>query len=137
MAVKRKNSRRKGKHGELDAASTLRRLFSWTTRRTQQFKGTAESADVEVEETPDAFWEVKREERLNVFEAISTAAAQAGDKLPILMHRKNRTDWLLTIRLTDLARLAQVVTKGRPHAHPDPNQPQGERNEHRPADDRD
>ena len=120
MAVKRKNSRRKGKQGELDAASTLRRLFSWTTRRTQQFKGTAESAEVEVDETPDAFWEVKREERLNVFAAMATAAAQAGAKLPILMHRKNHTDWLVTVKLTDLPRLASVVTRARAVARPAP-----------------
>lgn len=113
MAVtKRKNSRQKGKRGELDAAETLRRLFSWTTRRTQQFKGTTDSSDVEVAETPDAFWEVKREERLNVFKALATAVAEAGPKLPILLHRRNNTEWLVTVRLVDLARLAEVVRKG-------------------------
>jgi hypothetical protein len=112
MAVKkRKNSRQKGKRGELDAAETIRRLFSWTTRRTQQFKGTSDSSDVEVTETPDAFWEVKREEHLNVFKALATAVAEAGPKLPILMHRRNNTDWLVTVRAADLARLARVVTK--------------------------
>lgn len=114
MAVtKRKNSRQKGKRGELDAADALRRLFSWTARRTQQFKGTSDSSDVEVAETPDAFWEVKREERLNVFKAMDTAVAEAGPKLPVLMHRRNRTDWLVTVRLTDLVRLAEVVTRAR------------------------
>lgn len=110
MAVKkRKNSRQKGKRGELDAADTLRRLFSWTARRTQQFKGTSDSSDVEVAETPDAFWEVKREEHLNVFKALATAVAEAGPKLPILLHRRNKTEWLLTIRLVDLVRLSEVV----------------------------
>ena len=114
MAVtKRKNSRQKGKRGELDAADALRRLFSWTARRTQQFKGTSDSSDVEVAETPDAFWEVKREERLNVFKAMDTAVAEAGPKLPVLMHRRNRTDWLVTVRLADLMRLAEVVTRAR------------------------
>lgn len=119
MAVtKRMNSRQKGKRGELDAADALRRLFSWTTRRTQQFKGTADSSDVEVAEMPDAAWEIKREERLNVFKAMDTAAAAAGTKLPILMHRRNRTDWLVTVRLIDLVRLAEVVTRaGRPAPH--------------------
>jgi hypothetical protein len=111
--TKRKNSRQKGKRGELDAADALRRLFSWTARRTQQFKGTSDSSDVEVAETPDAFWEVKREERLNVFKAMDTAVAEAGPKLPVLMHRRNRTDWLVTVRLADLMRLAEVVTRAR------------------------
>ncbi len=114
MAVtKRKNSRQKGKRGELDAADALRRLFSWTARRTQQFKGTSDSSDVEVAETPETFWEVKREERLNVFKAMDTAVAEAGPKLPVLMHRRNRTDWLVTVRLADLMRLAEVVTRAR------------------------
>jgi hypothetical protein len=108
---KRKNSRQKGKRGELDAAHALTRLFGWNARRTQQFKGTSDSSDVEVAETPEAFWEVKREERLNVFEAITTAVAEAGPRLPILMHRKNNTDWLVTVRLVDLERLARVVTR--------------------------
>jgi hypothetical protein len=113
MAVtKRKNSRQKGKRGELDAAESLRRLFCWTARRTQQFKGTSDSSDVEVAETPEAFWEVKREERLNVFKALATAVAEAGGKLPVLMHRKNKTEWLVTVRLADLARLSEVVRGG-------------------------
>jgi hypothetical protein len=110
---KRKNSRQKGKRGELDAAETLRRLFSWNARRTQQFKGTSDSSDVEVAETPDAFWEIKREERLNVFNALATAVEEAGPKLPILMHRRNNTDWLVTVRLVDLMRLAAVVEQAR------------------------
>ena len=119
MAVKkRKNSRQKGKRGELDAAETLRRLFLWNTRRTQQFKGTSDSSDVEVAETPDAFWEIKREEHLNVFKALATAVAEAGPKLPILMHRKNNTDWLVTVRVVDLMRLAEVVLNARIESRP-------------------
>jgi hypothetical protein len=113
---KRKNSRQKGKRGELDAAETLRRLFSWNARRTQQFKGTSDSSDVEVAETPDAFWEIKREERLNVFKALATAVAEAGPKLPILMHRRNNTDWLVTVQLVDLMRLAAVLEKAQQKA---------------------
>lgn len=112
MAVKKRtNSRQKGKRGELDAAHTLNTLFAWSARRTQQYKGTTDSSDVEVEQTPDAFWEVKREERLNVGEALARAVADAGPKLPILMHRRNNTEWLVTVRLVDLGRLANVVFK--------------------------
>ena len=125
MAVKkRKNSRQKGKRGELDAAHTLRQLFAWTTRRTQQFKGTTDSSDIEVAETPDAFWEVKREEQLSVFKAMATAVAEAGPKLPILMHRRNNTEWLVTVRLVDLTRLAEVVVTAQ--ARPEQVAPPGD-----------
>lgn len=98
------NSRRKGKTGELEAAETLRLLFGWTTRRTQQFAANADadSADLRVEQTPQLFWEVKRVQRLNVPKTIRTAAAQCGRRVPVLMHRPDRSDWLLTIRLADL-----------------------------------
>lgn len=98
------NSRRKGKTGELEAAETLRQLFGWTTRRTQQFaaNANADSADLRVEQTPQLFWEVKRVNRLNVPRTMRTAAAQCGRRVPVLMHRPDRSDWLLTIRLADL-----------------------------------
>lgn len=98
------NSRRKGKNGELEAAETLRVLFGWTTRRTQQFaaNANADSADLRVEQTPELFWEVKRVNRLNVPKTMKTAVSQCGRRTPVLMHRPDRSDWLLTIRLSDL-----------------------------------
>jgi hypothetical protein len=47
-----------------------------------------------------------------VFKALATAVAEAGGKLPVLMHRKNKTEWLVTVRLADLARLSEVVRGG-------------------------
>jgi hypothetical protein len=98
------NSRRKGKTGELEAAEVLRVLFGWTTRRTQQFaaNANADSADLRVEQTPELFWEVKRVQRLNVPKTIRIAASQCDRRTPVLMHRPDRSDWLLTIRLADL-----------------------------------
>lgn len=96
------NSRRKGKVGELEAAQVLRERFGWTTRRSQQHSGTAESADLRVEQTPELWWEVKRVERLNVPKTMRIAAGQCGRRVPVLMHRPSRSEWLITIRLTDL-----------------------------------
>jgi hypothetical protein len=102
------NSRRKGKVGELEAADILRTLFGWTTRRSQQHAGTADSADLRVEQTPGLWWEVKRVERLNVPKTMRVAAAQCGRRTPVLMHRPSRSDWLITIRLTDLPSLVHA-----------------------------
>jgi hypothetical protein len=96
------NSRRKGKVGELEAAQFLRETFGWTTRRSQQHSGTADSADLRVSQTPDLWWEIKRVERLNVPKTMKIAVAQSGRRTPVLMHRPSRSEWLLTIRVIDL-----------------------------------
>lgn len=102
------NSRRKGKTGELEAAEILRTLFGWTTRRTQQYSGTSDTADLRVEQTPSLFWEIKRVCRLNVPKAMRTAASQCGRRVPVLMHRPDRSDWLITIRVQDLPQLCHA-----------------------------
>lgn len=102
------NSRRKGKTGELEAAQYLRELFGWTTRRSVQHSGTADSADLRVEQTPSLWWEVKRVERLNVPKTMRVAAGQCGRRTPVLMHRPSRSDWLITIRLSDLPSLVHA-----------------------------
>lgn len=96
------NSRRKGKVGELEAAQFLRETFGWTTQRSVQHSGTADSADLRVEQTPHCWWEVKRHERLNVPKTMRVAISQSGRRAPVLMHRPSRSEWLLTIRVVDL-----------------------------------
>lgn len=106
------NSRAKGKTGELTACHDLRALFGWTARRTQQRTGWSDgnSPDIEVDETPDLFWEIKRVEKLNLPRALSLAVRQCGRRCPVVMHRPNRSanGWMITIRLTDLPRLVHA-----------------------------
>lgn len=109
------NSRAKGKSGELAACQTLRELFGWVARRTQQFSGWSKggtSPDIEVEQTPDLFWEIKRVEKLNIPRALTLAVNQCGRRCPVIMHRPNRSPngWMLTIRLTDLPRLCHAYS---------------------------
>lgn len=106
MAV---NSRAKGKRGELEAAAKLRELFGWTASRAAQHKATENSADLNVEETPALWWEVKRVERLCLPKTMAEAASACGRKCPCIMHRRNGDpDWLLTIRLSDLPQLVHA-----------------------------
>lgn len=112
MAVKKINSRAKGSAGERAASAAIFEATGFHARRTQQYRGTTDSSDVEVDELPECFVEVKRVERLQVHKAMATAVAQAEAKLPVLLHRRNRTEWLVTVRLTDLTRLANAVQKG-------------------------
>lgn len=109
MAV---NSRAKGKVGELTACHDLQALFGWSAHRTQQRTGWSDgnSPDIEVEQTPSLFWEIKRVEKLNIPRALALAVKQAGRRCPVVMHRPNRSTngWMLTIRLEDLPRLAHA-----------------------------
>lgn len=105
------NSRSKGKKGELELCHTLKELFGWDARRSQQHCGDAGDADVVIEGMPTAFPEVKRVEKLNVMKAMEKAVEQCQGKTPLLFHRMNRSKvgWLLTIRLEDLMPLLEMV----------------------------
>jgi len=123
------NSRKKGKTGELEACQVLRDLFGWVAHRTQQFCGRAGDDDIKIAQTPSLFWEIKREERLNVHKAMSRAVEDAGRRCPVVLHRRNRSEWLLTIRLTDLPRLChayETASDDSVAAASLPNSPEGD-----------
>lgn len=94
------NSKEKGKRGELEF-SRLCRSHGYDTRRTAQYCGnTGEAADILG--LPGIHVEVKRVERLNIEDAMSQAKAEAKpDELPAVFHRKNRREWLVTMRAED------------------------------------
>lgn len=56
--------------------------------------------------------EVKRVERLNLSEAMQQSENDARlHEIPVVMHRKNREEWQVTVKLHDLQRLAEIVNK--------------------------
>lgn len=95
------NSKAKGKRGELELCRFLEE-HGHPARRGQQFKGTPDSPDVECPTLPFHI-EVKRTERLNLYEAVEQAVGDAGDdQVPLVAHRRNRGPWLAVLRLEDL-----------------------------------
>lgn len=91
------NSREKGKRGELDAAKALRK-YGYDTRRGQQYSGA--SGDPDVVGLPGVHLEVKRVEKLNISNAMQQSIRDARDgELPVVMHRKNYEEWLVTMPL--------------------------------------
>jgi len=98
-----KTSKDKGKIGERELASRLRE-YGYDCRRGQQYNGLDGSADVVG--LPGVHIECKRVERLNLYDAMSQAIHDARpDDLPAVFSRKNHSDWLVTMRLDDWARL--------------------------------
>lgn len=104
------NSRSKGKRGELEAAKEWSRVLGGTARRGQQFSGGKESPDV-VSSHETLHLEVKRCEAGNPFRWMEQAVRDAGDKTPVVLHRRNGQPWLLIVRLDDAKRLAEAIAE--------------------------
>ena len=95
----------KGKVGEREVASELRRLFGVDARRGRQYSGGSDSPDV-VADIPGIHLEVKRCERLSLYAAMRQSAGDAGtEKVPVVLHRQNREEWLVVVRLNDMPEL--------------------------------
>lgn len=95
------NSKRKGKVGELEVANYLKDK-GLTARRGQQYQGSPDSPDVICEEWSNIHIEVKRDEHLNIEKAIQQSTNDSRETdIPIVIHRKNREQWKVTMWLDD------------------------------------
>lgn len=102
------NSCVKGKVGEREAAHAWGETFGVSMIRGQQHAGGADSPDIKGQ--PGVHIEVKRVEKLNLDKAVEQSVSEAGaGEVPIVLHRRNRQGWLVTVRLSDLPRLAEIV----------------------------
>lgn len=102
------NSRDKGKRGEREAAKVLADVLGCQAKRGVQYQGGTDSPDV-VHTIPDMHIEVKRCERVQIHQWMEQSVRDAGGSVPTVLHRKNGTEWLLTLRLIDAPRLAQIL----------------------------
>jgi Holliday junction resolvase len=97
------NSRTKGARAERQLASELRK-FGYDARRGQQFSGA--NGDADVVGLSKIHIECKHVERLNIHDAMEQSKRDAREnELPCVMHRKNRTEWLVTMPLIDWIQL--------------------------------
>ncbi len=92
------NSKKKGSHGELEISHILND-YGYNTRRSAQFNGL--KGDADVIGLPNISIECKRVEKLNVDTAMEQSIRDCKGKIPCVFHRKNRKDWLVTMRLSD------------------------------------
>lgn len=117
-------SRAKGAAGERAAAKEWARVMGGTARRGQQFSGSPDSPDV-VTSISGIHLEVKRTERGNPYGWIDQAVRDAGEQCPVVLHRRNKREWLLIVRLDDAPRMlaalndSQVQTLGGGQIPPD------------------
>lgn len=107
------NGNLKGKAGEREACRAIADVFKLpanTLRRSQQYCGAAGDADVVG--IPNLHIECKRVEKLNLDAAIKkvTEECPEGD-VPIVVHRRNRKKWRVTVELDRLPELVELLSK--------------------------
>ena len=97
------NSRQKGKRGELELAHLLQE-YGIPARRGQQYAGA--NGDADVVGLQGYHIECKRVEKLNLYKAMKQSETDAKpSETPIVCHRTDRQEWLVTLRLPDFLRL--------------------------------
>lgn len=101
------NSKQKGKRGELAFAQWLRETFNIHAIRGVQYAGSADSPDVVG--IAGVHIEVKNVENLNVYKAMAQARRDCATSIPIVAHKKNRTDWHITLEAKDWKTLSQII----------------------------
>ena len=101
------NSNQKGKRGERELAKFLRLRGFTGARRSQQYKGTAESADI-VDALPGYHIECKRVETFKLYSALAQAEAdKAAFDTAIVCHRRNDREWVAVLKLDDFLKLME------------------------------
>ena len=92
-----RTEREKGKRGERELAGILRN-YGYRCRRGQQYSGA--NGDADVIGLPGIHIECKRVERLDLLAAAEQSKRDAlPGELPAVFHRKNRSEWLVTMPL--------------------------------------
>lgn len=102
------NSKNKGKRGELEACQALQEHLGIAACRSVQYCGKAGDADLQTE-LVNVHFECKRTESLRLYEAVGQAKADCGDKVPVVLHRKNNEEWLAIVPLARLRELVREI----------------------------
>jgi len=94
------NSCQKGKRGERTWRDELI-AHGYAARRGRQFSGSPDSPDVLCPDLPGYHFEVKAVEHLNLAQAMAQAVEDAVGKIPVVAHKRNRGDWMITMKTGD------------------------------------
>jgi len=95
-----KSQQRKGRRGEIEIC----RILQAHGVPAEPGQAVSYGATPDVVGIPGVHPEVKRVEKLNVSAAMAQAVRDSekfGDGTPVLFHRRDRQDWLCTMRLAD------------------------------------
>ena len=107
------NSKRKGNRAERELLQLLQSYGIDAHRNDQRYIGGVDNPDISARIGPASVHvECKRVERLAMAAALRQAHRDAnGHALPVVVHRRSREPWLVTIQLEDLL---QIIGKEPP-----------------------
>lgn len=115
-----KAEREKGKRGEREVSQILRENGYEDAHRGVQYQGGPESPDVVG--MPGVHIEVKRTERLRVYEYIEQAEGDADeDEVPVVVHRQNGKKWLAILPFMDFVKMRRIIDGLEESAEPEPD----------------
>lgn len=104
------NSRQKGAAGEREIAAKLRE-YGYDVHRAAQYCG--KNGDADIYGLAGIHPEIKRVEKLNIVDAMDQSRRDARDgEIPVVMHRRNHTRWLVTMDLDDWIKLYREWDNG-------------------------
>ena len=106
------NSKKKGAAGEREFANYCKAM-GFDVRRTAQYNGKELDSKADVIGIPGIHIEVKRTERLNLYDALAQSKHDAGEDIPVVMHRKNDCEWVVIQPLKDWINLYREWEMGR------------------------
>ena len=110
-----RKSQRKGRGAELELA----RLLQEHGFSVQPGAAVSYGATPDLVGLPGIHIECKRNERLNIHAAMAQAERDADhfrDGLPVVFHRRNRSNWMVTMRLDDWISLYDKAIAATPAA---------------------
>ena len=97
------NSKRKGNQAERELLRILTGYGVQAHRNDQRYIGGESNPDIAAQIGPvSVHVECKRVERLSLAAALRQAHRDARDALPVVVHRRSREPWLVTMELTDI-----------------------------------
>lgn len=100
------SSKQKGKRGELELAHELKKYGYTDVRRSVQYNGRTNDSAADLVGLPGIHIECKRVEKLNINSAMDQAVRDHADgEMPAVFHRRNRGEWMVTMRLEDWMQL--------------------------------
>lgn len=107
------NSIQKGKAGEREAAKAIEEalgLFPGSIRRSQQYSGKGDSS-ADLIGLPGIHLEIKRTEKFKLYASLDQAYRDAKNgNLPMVVHRQNKKDWVVVLKLEALPKLVEQLS---------------------------